>query len=82
MKNFSRKEFRNFRIGYTDKNATNTNMPAETWQPQYRACCLSSVREVIQKLQQSGRPRGDMLALGAYMSCMQVIVPYAGHSSA
>jgi hypothetical protein len=42
MKNFSRKEFRNFRIGYTDKNATNTNMPAETWQPQYRACCLSS----------------------------------------
>lgn len=42
MKRFSRKEFRKFRIGYTDKNATNTNMPAETWQPQYRACCLSS----------------------------------------
>lgn len=73
---------RDFRIGYTDKNATNTTMPARTWQPQYRICCLSS-GNVIQKLQQSGRPRGDVLALDAYMhTCMHVIVPYAGHSSA
>jgi hypothetical protein len=77
-----KKRNRNFRIGYPGKKATNTTMPARTWQPQYRICCLSS-GDVIQKLQQSGRPRGDVLALDAYMhTCMHVIVPYAGHSSA
>lgn len=38
--------------GILIKTATNTTMPARTWQPQYRICCLSS-GDVIQKLHNS-----------------------------